>query len=204
MSRKQASRGSQRAPLPFWVWLLMGVVLGAGLASYFILREGLAVRGPQPNPQAQAAPEGDKPLVELAAGDSRAQNEADAKKPRYDFYSVLPEMEVVIPDAELEAQSQQPAAASTPPAAGTPPAATPAPAQRLFLQVASFGNSGDAEAVKARLALLGVQAQVVPVTINGGTWHRVRVGPYSDARALEAAKRELAANNFEAIALRER
>ena len=73
----------------------------------------------------------------------------------------------------------------------------------MFLQVGSFGESGDAESLKARLALMGVQAQVTPVKINDRTWHRVRVGPYADARALEAAKRELAAANVEAIALRE-
>ena len=150
---------------------------------------------------AQSRGSGARRRRQAAGGIGRSEAEP-APKPRYDFYSVLPEMEVVIPDAELKAQSAQPTA-TTPPAAAAA-AQAPAAAQRLFLQVASFGNSGDAEAVKARLALLGVQAQVVPVTINGSTWHRVRVGPYGDARALESAKRELAANNFEAIALRER
>lgn len=188
---KQAVRGGSSTPLPFWVWLITGFALGVGLSMFFILRDGMPTNGPRPNPNAQPTGEGDKPLVELAAGDSRAASEP--KKPRYDFYSVLPEIEVVIPDAELTEQSQKP---PQPPPAGTA-------AARMFLQVGSFGNSGDAESLKARMALLGVQAQVTPVKINDRTWHRVRVGPYTDARSLEAAKRELAGANIPAIALRE-
>ena len=188
---KQAVRGGGSAPLPFWVWLITGFALGVGLSMFFILRDGMPTAGPRPNPNALPGGEGDKPLVELAAGDSRATTET--KKPRYDFYSVLPEIEVVIPDAELTEQSQKPPA---PVAAGTT-------AARMFLQVGSFSNSGDAESLKARMALVGVQAQVTPVKINDRNWYRVRVGPYTDARALETAKRELAGANIEAIALRE-
>lgn len=189
---KQAVRGGSSTPLPFWVWLITGFALGVGLSMFFILKDGMPAAGPRPNPDAQPAGEGNKPLVELAAGDTRAPA-GEQRKPRYDFYSVLPEIEVVIPDAELKEQSQKPPVA--------PPAGSPA--VRMFLQVGSFGESGDAESLKARLALMGVQAQVTPVKINDRTWHRVRVGPYADARALEAAKRELAAANVEAIALRE-
>lgn len=173
--------------MPFWVWLLAGFAAGVALTMFFILREGMP-GAPQPKPGARTGADSDKPLVELAAGDSRSRD-ADGKR-SFTFYSVLPEMEVVIPDAELSAQSRKPP--------------EPAPANtRLFLQVGSFGNSGDAEALKARLALIGVQAQVTPVNINGRNWHRVRVGPYADARSLEAAKTELAKANYEAIALRE-
>jgi cell division protein FtsN len=164
---------------------LAGFAAGVGLTMFFILQDGIPdTAGPKADPTAQPAADGDKPLVELAAGDS-------ARKPKYDFYSVLPEMEVVIPDAELKEQNQKPAPA--PPAAG----------ERLVLQVSSHTNAADAEAIKARLALTGVQANVVPVTIDGRTWHRVRLGPFADSRALEAAKRELEAQNFEPIALRE-
>ncbi len=185
---KQAVRGGAKPQLPFWVWLIAGFAFGVGLTMFWILRDGLPT-GPRADPNAKPAVEGEKPLVELAAGDSRGR-EGEQKAPKFSFYSVLPEMETVIPDAELSEQSQRP---PEPPPANT----------RLFLQVGSFGNSGDAEALKARMALVGVQAQVVPVNINGRSWHRVRLGPYADARALESAKRELAASNYEAIALRE-
>ena len=57
--------------------------------------------------------------------------------------------------------------------------------------------------MKARLALMGLRAQVVTVRINDATWHRVRVGPYVSARELDDAKRTLESNGIRAIALRE-
>ena len=68
----------------------------------------------------------------------------------------------------------------------------------------SFRAGPDAEEMKAKLALLGLRAGVVAVTIDGTTWHRVRVGPYATARELDEARRTLSANGIEAIALREK
>ena len=64
-------------------------------------------------------------------------------------------------------------------------------------------DAADAEALKARLALVGQFARVQTDTINGGVWHRVRLGPYSSPREAEAAKQALAASGIDAIAVRE-
>ena len=187
---RQAVRGAERAPLPAWLWLVGGILIGLGASGALILRDWLSESQslPRPNPQAQApAP---------ASGEAGIADDADTAKPtrpRYDFYTVLPEMEVVIPDAELKTAAAQPQDAST----------TPTTEQRFLLQAGSFRSAGDADALKAKLALLGVVARVQSVTINGTTWHRVRVGPYSNARALDEAKQNLAGNGIEAIALRE-
>ncbi len=138
---------------------------------------------------------------------------AEAKPPpkkNYDFYQVLPEAEVVIPDAELSAKAKaekqaraNPAAPATAP--GTTPAGTAAPAAgaRYVLQTSSYPDPKAADEAKAKLALSGFSAQVQPVTINGKTWHRVRLGPYASASELEAAKKSLAENGISAIALKE-
>ena len=186
-SKQQAYRGDEPKHWPAWLWLLAGVGLGLAVSGLALYRDWLpALRNanvPQPNPAA-TAPQAGEP--DVAAESARA---AEAK-PKYDFYSVLPEMEVVIPDSEVQQQAQAPDAA----AAG---------AQRLLLQAGSFRSASDAEAMKAKLALMGLRAPVVTVTINDATWHRVRVGPYLSARELDDAKRTLETNGIRAIALRE-
>ena len=119
---------------------------------------------------------------------------------------MLPEAEVVIPDAELsakaKAEQQARANATTAPATtGTTPAT--AASGRYILQTGSYPEPKAADEAKAKLALAGFVAQVQPVTINGKTWHRVRLGPYPSASELEAAKRSLADNGINAIALKE-
>ncbi len=197
-SRKQATRGGSRQSWPAWIWLAIGVLLGLVVAAVFLAGNWVPVlRGknlPQPNPEAVAPRETDPPLA-----DTR-----ETKKKNYDFYSVLPEMEVVIPDAELSAKARAEAQARA--QAARQPATATAPAQpgvRYLLQAGSYPDVRGADEVKAKLALLGFVAQVYPVTINGKTWNRVRLGPYASASELETAKAALADNGINAIALKE-
>ncbi len=183
MSRRssQAHRGSK--PLPAWLWLLAGVMLGLLLSGFVLLRDFGRSDQPRPNPDATAPTDLEEPV---------AQDDPREARPRYDFYTILPEQEVVVPREELARQATQ-----------APAANEPQPGQRMLLQAGSFREGRDAEALKARLALLGHVAQVVPVNIDGSTWHRVRLGPYDNARAVEDIRRQLAANGIESLALRE-
>lgn len=198
-SRKQATRGGSSRAWPAWIWLGIGVLLGLVVAAVFLAGNWVPVlRGknlPQPNPEAVAPRESDPPLA-----DAR-----ETRKKNYDFYSVLPEMEVVIPDAELSAKARAEAQARAQ-ASRQSPASAPTVAQpgvRYLLQAGSYPDVKGADEVKAKLALIGFVAQVYPVTINGKTWNRVRLGPYASASELEAAKAALAENGINAIALKE-
>src|SRR5579883_397479 len=168
-----ARRGNGRQAVrnggtPGWALFGGGVIVGAVLCA-LVVWGGYAPNlrrhdQPQPNPQA-TAPQPSAP------GIADQSNKADTSKPTFDFYSVLPEKEVVIPDAELSAkakaeqqrakqQAQANAAnnsttASTPP----PPAAEPG-GSRYMLQVASVTDAKAADEYKARLAMLGFSAKI--------------------------------------------
>jgi len=195
---RQATRGGNGTSKPAWLWVLVGLLLGIGLMLLVLVKDWAPLLRrkdlPQPNPQATAPKESELPVAE-----------AKPKK-NYDFYQVLPEAEVVIPDAELSAkakaeqQARANASAQTP---NTPAATTMASGGRYVLQTGSYPEPKAADEAKAKLALAGFVAQVQPVTINGKTWHRVRVGPYASASELEAAKRSLSENGINAIALKE-
>ncbi|MGN6313454.1 MAG: SPOR domain-containing protein [Rhodanobacteraceae bacterium] len=196
---RQAVRNGNGAP--GWILFGSGVVIGAVLCAIVVLG-GYAPSlrrhdQPQPNPQA-TAPQASAPGI----ADQAAK---DASKPTFDFYSVLPEKEVVIPDAQLSAQAkaeQQKAAAAN--NAGAATAGNTAAGSGYLLQVGSFPSSADADSMKAKLALQGFSANVQPVNINGQTWHRVRLGPFASATDLEAAKQRLATAGIHAIALKEK
>jgi len=121
--------------------------------------------------------------------------------------------------ATVAAAANPKAPAATAPASTTiaaQPVATPATAAatidaadarqdnqaHYILQAGAFGGSGDAEAVKAKIALLGLNARVESAAINGKTVYRVRMGPYGTATELAAAKGKLANGGLPAMAIK--
>ncbi|GFZ90243.1 SPOR domain-containing protein [Dyella caseinilytica] len=97
---RQAVRNNSGG-FPAWAGILVGILIGA-LVVVVLMRHSLvpmAPKGPQPNPEATAQPGSDEGLAP-AAGTTAP------KKPQYDFYSVLSEKEVRIPDSEISAQAK--------------------------------------------------------------------------------------------------
>lgn len=99
----------------------------------------------------------------------------------------------------------------TPPATQSLPDPAPAaqPTQvaiddgsRYLLQAGAYQSATQAEALKARIALLGLSAHIVPATIDGKLIHRVRLGPYDSAGALADAKRKLAKRGLPGMAIK--
>lgn len=227
--KSQARRNHGNGGLPGWAWLVLGIVLTVVvvLAAPRLLRSdnGDGFFRPKPNPDAQpAAASGEEAIV---------ADDDDQEKPKgtqYDFYTLLPADEVAMSDAELaataraEAERRARAAAAAAPdnddaadlAAAAPsgtvattPANTTAAAATgndtpYILQAGAFGASGDAEAVKARIALLGLGARVESAEIQGKTVYRVRMGPYGTASELAEAKRKLANGGLPALAIKAR
>jgi cell division protein FtsN len=93
--------------------------------------------------------------------------------------------------------------------AGTPPsAAMPPDARRdeggYMLQAGAFRASPDAEGMKARLALLGLEARVIPAEINGQPMYRVRIGPFAQQEEANRARQRLADGGIDASVIRQR
>ena len=106
----------------------------------------------------------------------------------------------------VDATATSPAAPTKPDTAPTPVAAAEKPAAsndaRYILQAGAFGGSGDAEATKAKIAMLGLSARVESAQIGGKTVYRVRMGPYGSASELAEAKQKLANGNLPAMAIK--
>ena len=129
-------------------------------------------------------------------GTSQPETEAANTKPvpaidiDYEFYRLLPNKKVV--NLSEYAAEQLPIQG----------AETADDDQAYILQVGSFKQVGAAEQVKAQLALLGVNAGIQRVVIDGqDIRYRVRAGPYTDQQTLDNERRRLQENNMEFIIL---
>lgn len=95
-------------------------------------------------------------------------------------------------------------AANVPAAAASVAATTPAVAEDKFiyhLQIGAFKEVADAEAARAKLALIGIEASLTEKSGDGGSLHRVRVGPF-DADAMNKMRARLSENGVESVVVR--
>lgn len=98
--------------------------------------------------------------------------------------------------------SATPAVAATAAPTAAITASASADDTRYLLQAGAFGASGDAETVKAKIAMLGLNARVESAQIGGKTVYRVRMGPYGSASELAEAKSKLAGGGLPAMAVK--
>ncbi len=113
------------------------------------------------------------------------------------------------PEKSAAASSTQSSASSPTapaPSASAPsvPATSVAPAPQpegftYYLQAGAFREMNDADATKAKLALMGVAATIAERKSELGTLYRVRVGPFSDIEAMNRARVRLSDNGVDAV-----
>ncbi|MDV6343229.1 MULTISPECIES: SPOR domain-containing protein [unclassified Nitrosomonas] len=121
-------------------------------------------------------------------------DQVSANKPRFDFYNILPGIEEPLAEEPFGQGVKQ----SPPPVTNDASSAS-----NYFLQIGSYKNSGEAERMKAELALLGVIASVQTAeSSDKGTRYRVRIGPYAKITEIDQIRASLQENGIEASFVR--
>jgi cell division protein FtsN len=172
--------------LGVFIGLVVGVVIAFGLVWYLN-------KSPMPfQDKTSRNNNGDAPLPAQAPTAKPAvpgtpeplpgkPGDKPVEKPRFEFYNILPGKQDAAP---------APAAAAEKPAA---------PAEAIFLQVGAFQKPADADNLKAKLALMGVEASVQDVTVpDKGVMHRVRVGPFASPEDMNRVRNQLAQGGVQA------
>jgi cell division protein FtsN len=205
------------------IGVFIGIVVGLGLAAtvaYWLMKNNPALPVPS---LGHSSPDAAKDAPSKVA-------KADPEKPRFDFYKILPGADEPKVQAERRpadrgdrAVVDQAKDRSTDKSGARPPpvvvadapkpvekAAPPAdvakaqkPADRSWLQAGSFSAQHDAENLRARLALAGLEATVQEGALpDKSVRYRVRLGPYDNSDELGRMKSELAKRGFDVAVIR--
>ncbi|CAL92998.1 SPOR domain-containing protein [Azoarcus olearius] len=161
-----------------FIGLVMGAVIAAGAAWYFTRANPFQAAAPAPArapvavdqpPAALPGKPGDRPVV----------------KQDFEFYKILPQG-----DGATHAAVEPPKPVEKAPEK---------PAEKLWLQVGAFGAADEAENLKARLALSGIQASSQRAQLaDGRVVQRVRIGPFDKPEDMNSIRARLASAGFEA------
>lgn len=194
-TRRAPRRQQGRLSVPGWLWGLAGLIAGFALSQYFQqTAPPIATVMPKPASSASA------PAAEEASSPSESQPQEPAKPrmPTFEFYTLLPESEVIAPKVEAYHSTPRPQADAT---ASEAKAATTT--SSFVLQAASFRDTSDAQRLAGRLEDLGLLAKITTVKANGDqTWHRVQVGPYQDTREISRARDLMVTQGIEPLLIK--
>ena len=192
------------------IGLLLGIVISLAVALWlnrlnnpFLEKakpvEPIAKFAPaQPQPPAEAAKSAEQSAKGKLPTPEKTEKAAPkaAERPRFEFYQILPG-DKEVSEKEARAAAIKPA---PPPTGGTRPGSTPAmpkphSGEIYWLQAGAFSEQREADNLKARIALTGLEATVRAVSIpDKGTLYRVRLGPYQNLDDANRNKTTLSQN----------
>jgi cell division protein FtsN len=175
--KKRATDGFKSSN-PMVTGIVIGVLIGLAIALIVALYINAA---PSPFRQQASASAAAKATANLPGQKLNAKTDAktDADKNRFTYYDILPGTEQPVTEQEIKQAPQ-------------------GSKDQYYLQAGSFPNETDANNLKAKLALMGIEATIQTVSVpDKGVWHRVRVGPFSDAQDMNTARTTLAQNGMQ-------
>lgn len=164
--------------------MLFGLAIGLTVALAIYIRDRQAV------PRVAAEPVRSASVVEDAREEpAPAPAERKRAKPDYEFYEMLPRFEVIVPENDYEVRAESPRQQLTQPGI-------------YELQTGSFAQHGDADRMRAQLALLGIESRIQRVSIDDKTFHRVRIGPLTELERLNDLRARLTDAKIDALTIR--
>lgn len=180
-------RSPKKAPTLWWRWLLVAALVVAFVVFLNMVRQRVAkLMEPEPSQSTALALKVEAPSQQKAVKTSEPEKAPQPEEPRYDFYTILPQAETVVPDYEIKTRVREELVGKS-------------KATKYMMQAGSFRDAEDAERHKARLALLGIESRIEKAKVGDVIWHRIKVGPYDNPSSVSTIKELLQKNNIGVI-----
>lgn len=199
-ARRKSSAGGTL--LGVFVGLVIGISIAFGVVWYLnkatLPFQNKYEGAPKDDKSKAAAPGAPAPAPAPLPG-----KPGDKPPGRFEFYDLLEGKQPAAPRPAAPAAT--PGGTPAPAAAPAAPAAEakPGPVTVFYLQVGAFQKPADADNLKAKLALTGLEAGVQEVSIpEKGTMHRVRVGPFRDPDEMNKARALLSQNGVQGTVIK--
>ena len=174
-----ASKKAARPDIaPAWGWTSLGIALGLGIALLVAMKLFPKLAGIDRT--LAISSELNEPPKERVA--SQRPTEAPPQ-PKFDFYTLLPNMEEIEPKLEPKIETK----------AETKVETKQATALSFIVQAAVFHAKPAADNLKAQLTLQGFDVQIEPYQKNSAsdTWYRVYLGPFTEEAQAKLAQASL-------------
>jgi len=182
MARDYKTKRGRPSGFSGWAGLVCGLALGLAVAGVVYLKDHRL--------DALVASSGKVAKKKSRANEPpEADSSAEEPAKSYDFYDQLPKFEVVVPEKDKDVRPDIKSVPET--RAGT-----------YVLQAGSYKNFADADRVRAKLALQGIESKVQKVSVDTDTWNRIRIGPISKLDELNRLRQILRKADVDVLVIR--
>ena len=188
-TKRRSTRRKTQQEYPGWLWMLFGLAIGLSVAFAVFMKDS--------RPDVRMQPQAQQPASLDDALDDNGEQETIAaavvdpepEKSRFDFYTMLPNFEVIVDEAASDDSVE------------AKPVAVEEPGVYV-LQAGSFSTMEDADRRRAELALQGIESQIQLAPVNDKTYHRVLIGPTDDLDELNMLRSRLRAAKIDVLRIR--
>ena len=184
-SKSNSRKKGSNLFLGLFLGYVLGLVSAIGVWMYIHQAPSPFIQNEKPEVSTKIKPSknGDIALKEMLILDnSQSQTKDPNEKTRFEFYEMLPGNEEPVTEIELQKAAEQPLLKD-----------------KYYLQVGSFKDTEDAENLKAKIAMLGMEAYIQSADLSEkGMWHRVRVGPFTKIDTIKKTRSSLLQNGIKA------
>ncbi len=175
--------------VPAWRW---GLVFGLlALFVYFLYQLPTATRQEKPGHQITKPLNTSKKIPVKKAPVKVKPVKANKPKDdiQYDFYTILPKAEFVIPDYEVKTRKREERVGKV------------KKGVKYSVQAGAFRKYKEADSLKARLLMMGFSPKIEKAVVGSATWYRVKMGPYNRLISVDAIQSRLKENKMDALVI---
>jgi len=180
------TKGRRQQPaVGAWRWVSVAALVILFIAFLVFLRVNGSKQPDPPVPSASNAEKSaaTKPKTSVSP---RPAGEAKPKPPHFEFYTVLPDKEVVVPEHEIKTRSREERVGK-------------AKETQYVMQAGSFKSLQGADQLRAKLALMGIESKIEKAKIGDAVGYRVKLGPYTQVSSVDIIRGRLRKNGIDAI-----
>jgi cell division protein FtsN len=189
-TNKRRWNSQETSSLGLFKWMLItALIIGFAVFLVYLKSPGLQKANPSPAAQGQktvTATKSGKVDTSNKVGAGQEAKEQKPQPPQFDFYTILPKKEMVVPEHEMKTRTREEQVGKH-------------KKTSYVIQAGSSRDFKDADQLKAELALMGIESKIQKAKVESVIWYRVKIGPYSQMGSVNSIMSRLKKNGMKPV-----
>jgi cell division protein FtsN len=169
-------------------WMLVTALI-IGFVVFLVYLKSPGLQKSAPLAQIQETTVSAKPGITDASNKPSIDSKAKEQKPQlpqFDFYTILPKKEMIVPDHEIKTRTREEQVGKNKKAS-------------YVIQAGSSRDPKDADQLRAKLALMGIESKIQKAKVESAIWYRVKIGPYTQMGSVNTIMSRLQKNGMKPV-----